>query len=291
MHIQNRIEYILFISLVKFFNLLGLEQARKTASFLASLFYYVFPIRKETVLGNLKIAFPEKADAEIKRIGKNCYKSFITTIIEISCLPYLSRETVKSLVNIPDLDLVISKYNQKKGLVLLTAHFGNWELGAISMAIQTGIPIYVVGKSQRNSYVNDWINMMREKFGNKVTQLGVSIKNVYKELKNKNIIGMVGDQRGPREGIRVNFFGRKTAMYPGTAQMALKTNSPIAISIVRRRPDFVYDVLIEIIETESLTGTEEEKILEINQRYMSMLESYVKQNPEQWFWMHKIWKY
>jgi len=289
--LQNRIEYILFILLIKFFNLLGLNLARSAASLLTFIFFYIFPIRRETVTENLKIAFPDKNDSEIKSLAKNCYKSFIITFVEIACLPYLSKEKVKSLVNIPDLQLALSKYNQKKGLVLLTAHFGNWELGAVSSAIQMNVPISVVGKSQRNPYVNDWINMMREKFGNKVTQLGVSIKNVYKELLNKNIIGMVGDQRGPREGIRVNFFGKPTAMYPGTAQMALKTGSPIVVCISVRQPDYKYLIDLEFIEPDKLTGTEEEKILAINQRYMNVLENKIRHNPEQWFWMHKIWKY
>ncbi len=255
------------------------------------IFFYIFPIRKETVIENLKIAFPDKSDAEINTIAKNCYKSFIITLVEIACLPHLSDAQAKALSIIPNLEEVRSKYNQKKGLILLTAHFGNWELGAISIALQLDVSMRVVGKSQRNNFVNDWINMMRESHGNKVTQLGVSIKNVYREILNKNVVGMVGDQRGPREGIRVNFFGKPTAMYPGTAQMAIKTGSPIAVCISIRQPDYMYLIESEIIEPDKITGTDEEKILVINQQYMSILENAVRKNPEQWFWMHKIWKY
>jgi len=289
--LKNRVEYILFILLIKFFNLLGLNFARRTASIFTFIFFYIFPLRKETVIENLKIAFPAKPDSEIITIAKNCYKSFIITLVEIACVPYLNDEQTKQLSSAPDLDKILEMYNQKKGLILLTAHFGNWELGAISLALKMNVSIRVVGKSQRNNYVNDWINMMRESHGNKVTQLGVSIKNVYRELLDKNVVGMVGDQRGPREGIRINYFGKQTAMYPGTAQMAIKTGAPIAVCIAVRQPDYKYLIASEIIEPDKLTGTDEEKILEINQRYMNILESVVRKNPEQWFWMHKIWKY
>ncbi|RJP67954.1 MAG: hypothetical protein C4539_09595, partial [Ignavibacteriales bacterium] len=146
---KNRVEYILFILLIKFFNLLGLNFARRTASIFTFIFFYIFPLRKETVIENLKIAFPAKPDSEIITIAKNCYKSFIITLVEIACVPYLNDEQTKQLSSAPDLDKILEMYNQKKGLILLTAHFGNWELGAISLALKMNVSIRVVGKSQR----------------------------------------------------------------------------------------------------------------------------------------------
>jgi Kdo2-lipid IVA lauroyltransferase/acyltransferase len=289
--IQNKVEYILFITLIRFFNLFGIEKARIFAKPLAFVFFNFIPIRKAIVINNLKIAFPNLTIKEIHKLAFQCYCSISITLFEILCIPSLPVEKLKTLMDCPDLGLIKKFYDKGNGLIFLTAHFGNWELGATSMGAQLNIPIHVVVKDQRNPYVSQWLNMMRKKFGNKVTALGVSIKNIYAELKKKNMLGIVGDQRGPRDGMRIKFFNKSTAIYAGTASLSVKTGAPIAVAFIARQPDYRYKVFVEIIEPGLLPGSEEEKILEINQRYFSILESYIRKYPDQWFWMHNIWKY
>jgi KDO2-lipid IV(A) lauroyltransferase len=130
---------------------------------------------------------------------------------------------------------------------------------------------------------------MRVKWGNKIVPLGISIRQVYKELKEKRIVAMVADQRGPSDGIRINFMGRKASVFAGPALLALKTSAPIMFGVTIRQPDFSYKLVIEVISTSDLP--EEEKIAELSQRHASVLEKYIRQFPEQWFWMHKRWKY
>jgi KDO2-lipid IV(A) lauroyltransferase len=289
--IQNLIEYFFFILLVRFFQFFGLNKARLFAKPLAVLFFYIIPIRKSTVFENLGTAFPDISENDIKKIAFKCYYSFTIALIEIICLPLIKREKLKYLMDCPQIQLLQDAYSKDKGMIILTAHFGNWEIGAASIAAHLGLPLHVVAKDQRNPYITNWLNKMRKKCGNTVTPLGVSIKNVYMELKNKNVLGIVGDQRGPKEGMRVNFFNKSTAVYPGTAILAVKTGSPVAIGIIVRQPDFKYRVFFEIIYPDNLSGSEEEKARTINQKYFSILESYIKKYPDQWFWMHKIWKY
>jgi KDO2-lipid IV(A) lauroyltransferase len=132
---------------------------------------------------------------------------------------------------------------------------------------------------------------MRVKWGNKIVPLGISIRQVYKELKEKRIVAMVADQRGPSDGIRINFMGRKASVFAGPALLALKTGAPIMFGLTIRQPDFSYKTVIEFINTEDLPEEEELKVAELSQRHASVLEKYIKQFPEQWFWMHKRWKY
>ena len=132
---------------------------------------------------------------------------------------------------------------------------------------------------------------MRMKWNNKIISLGISIRNIYKELKNKNLVAMVADQRGPSEGLRVKFFGIDTAMYSGPAILAIKTGAPLIYGLTIRQPDFSYKVVLEEISLNNLPDDEEEKVREISQRLASFLEKYIKLYPEQWLWMHKIWKY
>ncbi|MDP4176192.1 MAG: lysophospholipid acyltransferase family protein [Bacteroidota bacterium] len=291
MSFKNKYEYFFFHSFVRLFSLVGMKGARHFAHLLAMMFFYVIPVRKETVISNLQKAFPGLSQKEVKKIAYRNYYSFCVTLIEIMCIPRLTPEQVKKMVYCSNLEAIKERYELNRGLIFLTAHFGNWELAASSVSLQLGVPLYVVAKPQRNSLVSDWLNTMREKFGNKVVLLGMSFRNIFKVLYQKNIVALVGDQRGDIDGPRVKFMGIDSSVYPGTAVLALRTKSPIAVAIVERQKDFSYRIDAQFIDIEDLEGTDEEKVLEINQRYSNILETYIRRNPEQWFWMHKRWKY
>ncbi len=288
---KNRVEYIIFISFSYLFKLCGLKISRKFSSVLAFVFFYIIPIRKNTTIDNLKKAFPEYTIDQINKIAFGSYKSFAISLIEILYSPWMNLEQIEKAINCSNINFILEKYNENKGLLLLSAHFGNWEYMALSIGTQLKLPLYVVVKSQRNPFVTGWLDSIRTKWGNKIVNLGVSIRKVYKELKEKNIIAMVADQRGPSDGVRVNFFGRKAAVYPGPAVLALKTHAPILYGISVRQPDFSYKTDFYEISCSDLPENEDEKIIELNQRMFNYLESFVREYPEQWLWMHKRWKY
>ena len=288
---QDRIEYILFISLSHIIRFIGLSLSRRLSILLAAFFYYIVPIRKKTVKDNLQKAFPQYSKSRINKIAFGSYRSFCITLVEILYLPGMSKSELQSSVIYYDIPLIREKYNQGNGVIFLGAHFGNWEYIALTVAVQLGIPITVIVKSQRNTLVTNWLDNMRIKWGNKIVPLGITIRQVYKELKEKKIVAMVADQRGPSDGIRIDFMGRKASVFAGPALLALKTGAPIMFGVTIRQKDFSYKTAIEVINTDNLPEEEELKIAELSQRHASVLEKYIKQFPEQWFWMHKRWKY
>ncbi|HVO73141.1 MAG TPA: lysophospholipid acyltransferase family protein, partial [Ignavibacteriaceae bacterium] len=224
-------------------------------------------------------------------IAYGSYKSFIITLIEILYLPYMNRSDIEKAVLCTNKELIREKYNEKKGVILLSAHYGNWEYVAASVSSQVDIPFHVIVKSQRNPYVNDWLNRARTRWINKIVPLGISVRQIYSVLKEKNIAAMVADQRGPIEGIRINFFGRKASVYSGPAILALKTDAPIIYGITVRQRDYSYITTLHEVSKENLPYDYNDKIIELSQRHTSFLEDYIRQHPEQWLWMHKRWKY
>ena len=286
---KNKLEYILFLLFSKIFQLLGLKLSRKLSPILAALFYYFIPIRKATVLENLRNAFPDYCENKIRKIAFANYKSFAITLMEIFCLP--STNDIEKKVNCKNLNLIIDRYIENNGVILLSAHFGNWEYMAISMGVQLGIPLAVVVKRQRNPYVTNWMNRVRTKWNNTIVHLGISIRDVYQILKEQQIVAMVADQRGPREGEKVNFFGRDLSVHTGPAALALKTGAPILYGISVRQKDYSYETTFTEISKENLSGSHEEKVKQLSQKHMSYLEDFVRKYPEQWLWMHKRWKH
>jgi KDO2-lipid IV(A) lauroyltransferase len=187
--------------------------------------------------------------------------------------------------------LIIEKYKEGNGVILLSSHFGNWEYIATSVALQAEISLSVVVKPLRNPFVYEWMNKARTKFINEVVPLGISIRKTYQTLKEKKIVAMVADQRGPREGVKVKFFNKDVSVYTGPAALALKTKAPILYGISVRQKNYKYKTELVEISTDNLPYDDEEKIIELSQRHTAYLEKVIRENPEQWLWMHDRWKY
>ena len=288
---KNYLEYSLFLILAGIVRLLGLKISRRLSILIAFMFYYIVPIRKQVTLKNLRKAFPEYSESQIKNIAFGSYKSFSITLVEMLFIPFMTRKQIENAIYCEDTDLVKTYYERNKGLIVLSGHFGNWEYIALSVSAKINIPFHVVVKSQRNPYVNAYLNRGRTRWTNKIVPLGASIRKIYAELKDKNIVAMVADQRGPQEGMRVNFFGQQSSIYPGPAMLSIKTGAPILFGLTIRQPDYSYHAQISEISTENLPVEEEKQIQEVSQRHMAFLESFIRKHPEQWLWMHNIWKY
>jgi len=289
---KNKVEFVLWKFFTKIVHKIGFKRIPKLAKLLAFIFFYLIPLRKSVVISNLKKAFPDKTGKEIKRIAFDNFVSIGITFMEIMAFQKMNSEEILSLVDVNNLDLAKKKVDAGKGTILLTAHFGNWELGALYMGLALNKQIDVLVKKQRNRLVANWMTEIREKFTNKEASLGISIRGLYKTLLGGGVIGIVGDQRGKKkDGIVVNFFNQPTTTFQGFAALGIKNKVPIVVVLSERLSSGKYHIDIEEINYDNLTGTLEEQIKELNQRYMTLLEKKIRKNPEQWLWMHNIWKY
>jgi len=289
---KNKIEFAGWIFFTKVVHIIGVKRIPILAKILAKIFFYFIPIRKNTVISNLTKAFPEKSKREIKKIAYNNFVSMGITFMEIMAFQKMDEEQVISLSDINNIELAQSKVNTGKGSILLTAHLGNWELGALTMGLVLEKRINVLVKKQRNKLVADWMSEIRERFNNKEIPLGASVRELYKTLISGGVVGIVGDQRGKKEdGIIVQFFNQPTVTFQGFAALAIKNRVPIVVVLNIRKSSGKYVFDIEEIDYENLPESLPDQIVELNQRYMTILENKIREAPEQWLWMHNIWKY
>lgn len=293
MNLRNNLEFALFAAFSKFFSTFGIDRAKYFAPVLASFFFYCIPLRKGVVRSNLKTAFPGLTRKELERLAYKNYKSFAATVIEIMCIPSLSEEKLQQKIRCNRIDLINQKFREHNSVILLTGHFGNWELGAMVVGVQAEFPLSVLVKTQRNKTFSNWMNKARQKFGNStiVLKKGYGVREIFKVLKSGGGVGIVGDQRGKRESIRVKFFGKETPLYSGSAAIALKTKAPTFILLAARQPDYNYKFFTEELSFENLPDEKEEAVRELTQRYINIVEDYIKAYPDQWLWMHNIWKF
>lgn len=288
---KNKIEFFILKFFQKFFMLIGLNAGRRIAVFLAYFLYYVVRLRKDIVQKNLRIAFPELNEKELNKLVFENLRSSLITFIEVLTLPKFDKEEFEKLFLPTDLKEFLAGYTKEKGALLLTGHFGNWEYAAVWVGLSLNVQLNVLIKPMRNPYATELLRKNRTKFGNVEIPVGSSVKELLHKIKLNEVVGIVADQRGRKEGTRVKFFGRDTAVYTGSALMAIKTNVPVIFIIVVRDENYKYKTIYEEIKYDDLEGTTDEKVVALTQRYFSVLEKHIRDYPDQWFWMHNIWKY
>lgn len=253
--------------------------------------YSVIGLRKQLVLDNLRHAFPEKNDEEIHTIAKASYQNLFTAYFEILYLDKLTREEIVRYISFPDKNKINSLLERRKGLIILTGHYGNWELCALAVPVIVPQKYTVVVQKQRNPFVNDFMTRMRSRFGTKLVVMERALRESLRALSNNEAVALIADQSGPESGIYTNFFGRPASTHQGPAVFQVRSGAPMVMVILIREGLEKFRIELEEIDTQNLIGTNEEKMQEITNRHVLMLEKYIRLHPEHWLWMHKRWKH
>ena len=288
---KNKAEYFFFLFFIKLFKIAGLKGTRYLGKIVGSFVYFVVPIRKKVVIENLRKAFPEKNLSEIKSIAHRTYQNITITFFELMYAPNCTQDQIKSFVAVENLDVSTRILKEGKGFIFLTAHFGSWEMAAFTLPLHLQTGFHVLAQPQRNSHITKWLNDAREKFGNKVIWVGVSVRHIIEALKKGGTVCIAGDQRGPVESERVNFMGVPTSYHMGTPAIVLKTKSQVVVGFAIRQKDFNYKMQLTELDLTDLPSEESKQVVEVERRYILILEKFVREYPDQYFWMHKIWKY
>ncbi len=291
MRLKHKIEYSVFVFFVKLFSLLGLKWTRKSAFYLGYVLYFIIPIRKKIIISNLKSAFPNKNDNEIRKLTLQNYQNILITFFELMYIPSLSRDELLSSVTYDNLSVFKNKINQNIPVIMLTGHFGGWEFCMSALGLSLNKTFHILAQSQSNPLISEFVMHSREVFGNKTIIAGISVRHLYETLKNGGAVAVAGDQRGSFEGPRFSFFNKQTALHTGTAAIALKTKCAVVLTAFVRQKNYSYKIYTEDLSFDNLPENYDKKLYELTQRYITFIEKQVVKNPEQYFWMHKIWKY
>ena len=289
---MNFLLYVLFLILEKIVPLFPLRFIQRIARFKGLFFYYFIPIRKKAAYKNLKLAFPEKSESEISSIIRGTYINIMTVIFEFFFLPRLYGEKLLRLLNPDDLALINEKLKEGKGLIIVSAHFGNWELTAYGCAQLAGEPFNVIVKEQSNKQIDKRINRIRELRGNKMIQMSSAAREVLSLLRRNKIIAMLGDQSAPKENsVKINFFTEDVPTFEGAARFAIKTGAPVIFGISVRNEDGSYKIILKDIDVSKYSEYTEDNIVKLTQAHADVLAELIKKYPDHWLWFHKKFKH
>lgn len=285
------VEYFLFELTGSVVRLLPLQTVQRLGAWMGEKFSTLLGFRRGVTLDNLHKAYPEKSESELNAIATGAYRNIGTTFFELMWFPRLTRQRIGDLVRIEGLEFIREAKARGRGIILLTAHFGNWELLAAATSLAVGSPVLIVVKPQANPLVDKEVNRWRTLFGNSVVPMGVSVREILRALHNGDVVGIVADQSAPMENIAVEFFGRMVPTHLGPAVFCLKTGAALFNGVAVRQPDGTYCARFDEVPTSDLGGYSEESVAELTRRHVKMSEELIRAHPDQWMWMHKRWKH
>ena len=247
--------------------------------------------RRHIAYVNLKAAFGDRFSAEErKEIVKRHFCNLAQTAVEVLRFPKMDQTFLERYVLVENREHYEQTVQKNQGAVLITPHFGNWELSQVLSAI-VGRPMHVLARQQKHTKLDDFLNELRTTHGSIAIHKGGGVRDLIRTLRKGGMVGVLGDLSGGRSGDIVRFFGRKTTAPSGVFEIAKRTNSIILPCFMVRLEGLKHQVFIEKPFPLVSTGNEEKDIKETVQNYYHLLETWISKYPEQWFWMYKRWKY
>lgn len=256
------------------------------------LVYYIAKYRRKVVRTNISNSFPNKSEREKRKIERKFYHHFCDTFVETFALMHMSEKQIKKRITFDNIELITEQYKKGKSVVVMTAHYANWEwLASMSLHLDSDKPLYAIYKRLSNSFFDDLMNKIRSKFGG----VNIETQELYRtmlHMRNNQRIGsfaMISDQSPSWNGLRhwVDFLQRKTAVYIGAEQLAKRFDYPIVFLNMTKVKRGYYQCNIEMIAE----NCNEWPNYSITDRYFDLLEEQIKRQPELWLWSHKRWKH
>jgi len=267
---------------------LPLKIAYKLAIFISDLHYILGREDRKAVRDNLKVIYPEKSEKELRKIRLRMSRNFAKYLVDFFCFSILDTEYIKKNIKVENIEYYDKAMAGGKGVIALSAHLGNWELGAVVIAL-LGYPLWVVALPHKHKRVDNFFNSQRKSKGVKVIPLGRAARSCLNVLKNNEIVALVGDRDFNEKGVVMDFFGKPTHLPQGPAAFALKTGARIVPCFMFRNEDDSFTLKMEKPVEFNPTGDKDKDLKALVEQYKVIIENYIRKYVDQWYMFRRFW--
>ena len=258
------------------------------ANILAWILRVVIRYRRTEVNKNIFRAFPEKSALERLVIEKGFYLHIADVAVEILMLSRMSPGQLLKRVEISGLEHLSACVEQKQSMLLLSAHQGNWEWMLTALSVSLPCPLDALYRPLHNAKMEHFFLATRARFGASLIPAEKAARAILKQRKEVRAFGIIGDQNPRRKDDKywVRFMGIETPVAVGAERIAKLTGYPVFYVATERVARGKYRLVITVLAQAPYAGEGE-----ISQRYMSVVEVQVRNQPESWMWSHHRWRY
>ena len=244
---------------------------------------------RQRAIANLRSSLTDKSPKEIEGIAQACFRNLGKSLVEVMRFSRLTRESVNRLVTMEGQEALDDALARKRGVILLTGHFGNWELMGARLTLN-GYPLMVIARRLRSARLNQLLCEQRQQVVMQILFRGDSIRRGIRFLRQNGILAILADVDTATPGVFVEFFGRPAYTPYGPVALALRTQAALMPMFIIRRPDDSHHILIHPPLELVSTGQWDSDLYQNTQRFTRLFETTIRRYPEQWIWMHPRWK-
>lgn len=281
---MDRIGFIQY--LIAQFILWSLAHTRPSfARFYTWLLDLAVPRLRRTAMRNLEFAYPEKTIAERKAIADEVFQSIARLLATFARFPQMNRENIHGWIRYEGLEHYLDAKKSGRGILVATAHLGNWELSAFAHALMTE-PMHVMIRPLDNPAIDRLVEERRQLSGNHLIVKWDGARAVLRALRENEAVGILIDQNtSPEEGVFVNFFGKLACANTAFAKIAARTGAVVIPGFALWNESEGRHIL-RFYPPVPINGD----VKGDTQRLLAILEGVIREYPGQWLWIHRRWK-
>jgi KDO2-lipid IV(A) lauroyltransferase len=246
--------------------------------------------RRRTVVRNLEFTHPQLSRAELRCLCRRVFQQFGITFLEICQMGFFSREDVLSRLRIVGGDHYFNATKGGSGVVLISAHLGNWEMALQFAACYLSVPVLTVAKHMRFKPLDRWLTHLRRRLGARVIFKEGAFGEMVKTVRSGEALTLLVDMSRRQDGVDVTLFGRKATATPGAAMVALRCNSPVIPVFCFRDGDGDLTGQFHPPIPMQRSGDLRADVVVNTQRMTDVIEKVIREHMDQWFWYHRKWK-
>jgi KDO2-lipid IV(A) lauroyltransferase len=288
---RKRLEYILAWGLFRLLGILPRALARGAGSAIGRCALLLTPRLRRVGRRNLALAFPEKPVEERERLLRLLSRNLGWLLAEFCQMPRYTPESTEAFLGYDGLEHYLAARAAGRGVLILTAHLGAWELSSFYHSLM-GHPMSIVIRRLDNPLIDGLVNRVRCLHGNRVLHKDDFARGLLSSMRRGETVGILMDTNmTPPQGVFVDFFGLAACTGSGLARVAMKTGAAVLPGFLlwdeaSRRYVLRFGAQIPL----AATGDVEADVLANTAAFTKEIEGYVRQYPDQWLWVHRRWK-
>lgn len=293
-HLRQRLEILLLRAAGAWARSVSFERAGDAGAAVGGLLYRVLGRRRRIAVENIERALgPGGAGApglDAHALARDAFRQLGRSFFEFLALPAQAPEALLQRVEFVGWEPILARAHEGKGAIMVTGHFGNWELLGAAFGIRTGGRVKYLLPAQTNEAADVYLNEVRRRLGIEPLTIGYGMRSGLRALREGSFLGMLPDQDARRAGIHVPFFGRPASTHTGPARLAVRTGSPIGVGLMERAGRGRFRARLRLVLVPDPNAAEAAEVERLTRAMTAEIEAGIRERPDHWYWIHRRWK-
>jgi KDO2-lipid IV(A) lauroyltransferase len=269
---------------------LPLETASDLGAGLGAVAHHLLARRRKIAIANVEAALGRApGGVPAPEIVRRAFEQMGRSFLEFLALPSLTGTQLLERIELVGFEPAWEWARNGQGAVMLTAHFGNWELLGAAVGVKSGCVQYLL-PAQTNRGSDEYLNEVRRRIGVQPFTIGFGMRAALRALRDGKWVGMLPDQDARGAGIHVPFFGRPASTHTGPARLAYRARCPILIALAERTGKARFRAPVRQILWPETDREEAAEVERLTAEIALAIEEGIRERPDHWYWIHRRWK-